>query len=305
MNEPDVFNLIHAAWLPVRRRSGAVEHIPPWRVTDGIGEDPFVAFAWPRPDFNGAAHEFLIGLLSTAASPGDDDEWEDWWQSPPAPGMLKERFAHIAHAFDLDGPGPRFLQDLERFEVGDDTGKTMSVAALLIEAPGKQTLDNNADFFVKRDATPMFSRATSAMALYTLSAYAPRGVATGGRGHRQSLRKAGPLTTLLVASHRNYGDTLWGRLWPNVETKEQIDNRSTETFLIDDDKRVFPWLCDTRVSAKGRETTPSDVHPLHVYWGMPRRIRLIFEDAQGEPCTLSGNVDIREIRYFHIRAVFE
>ena len=70
MTEPDVFNLINAAWLPVRRRSGAIEHIPPWRVTDGIAEDPFVAFAWPRPDFNGAAHEFLIGLLSTAAAPG-------------------------------------------------------------------------------------------------------------------------------------------------------------------------------------------------------------------------------------------
>ena len=145
MSEPAVFSLINAAWLPVRRRSGAVEHIQPWRVTDGIGEDPFVAFAWPRPDFNGAAHEFLIGLLSTAAAPGDDEEWEDWWQSPPAPEILEERYARIAHAFDLDGPGPRFLQDLDPLESAEDK----EIAALLIDAPGAQTLRHNADLFVK------------------------------------------------------------------------------------------------------------------------------------------------------------
>ena len=301
MAEPDIFNLINAAWLPARRRSGAVESIQPWRVTDGIAEDPFVAFAWPRPDFNGAAHEFLIGLLSTAAAPEDDEAWEDWWQIPPAPDVLRERFLTVAHAFDLDGPGPRFLQDLEQFEISDDTGKTMSVASLLIETPGKQTLDNNADLFVKRDAAPMFCRATSAMALYTLSAYAPRGIATGGRGHRQSLRKAGPLTTLIVARHRGHGHTLWGRLWPNVETKEQINNRSTEIFPRTDAGQVFPWLSGTRTSTGGRETTPSDVHPLHVYWGMPRRIRLVYEDSQGEPCTLSGGVDTRVVRGFHIK----
>ena len=83
---------------------------------------PFVAFAWPRPDFNGAMHEFLIGLLSTAAAPADDDEWEDWWLNPPAPDNLKERFANVVHAFNLDGPGPRFLQDLEML---DDAGKRM------------------------------------------------------------------------------------------------------------------------------------------------------------------------------------
>jgi len=80
-----VFNLIDEPWLPVRRRSGAIEHIPPWRINDRIHDDPFVAFAWPRPDFNGAAHEFLIGLLATATAPDNNDEWEDSWQNPPTP----------------------------------------------------------------------------------------------------------------------------------------------------------------------------------------------------------------------------
>ena len=76
-----VYNLIDEPWLPVRRRSGTVVNIQPWRVTEGIDEDAFIGFAWPRPDFNGAAHELLIGLLSSAAAPEDDDEWTDWWWS--------------------------------------------------------------------------------------------------------------------------------------------------------------------------------------------------------------------------------
>ena len=116
---PQVFNLIDEPWLPVRRRSGPVEHIPPWRINDRIAEDPFVFFAWPRPDFNGASHELLIGLLSTAAAPADDDEWEEWWRAPPGPEALRQRFATVAHAFDLhgpqlDGPGPRFLRTSTR-----------------------------------------------------------------------------------------------------------------------------------------------------------------------------------------------
>ena len=110
----DVFNLIYAPWLPVRRQSGIVESIPPWRITERIDDDPVVAFAWPRPDFNGAAHEFLIGLLSTAAAPQDDDEWEDWWSNPPAPAAMKERLDSVAYAFDLDGPVPAFCKTAMR-----------------------------------------------------------------------------------------------------------------------------------------------------------------------------------------------
>ena len=293
---PEVFNLIDASWLPVRRRSGAVERIPPWRINDRIGEDPIVAFDWPRPDFNGAAHELLIGLLSTAAAPEDDDEWEDWWREPPKPEILRERFARVAHAFDLDGPGPRFLQDLDPLEGADDK----EIAALLIDAPGAQTLRNNADLFVKRGGVPVLSRATAAMALYTLSAYAP----SGGAGHRTSLRGGGPMTTLVVADHEDYGAVLWGRLWPNVETREQIEGRASDVPASDNADLIFPWLVPTRTSnpkARGRATTPSDVHPLQVYWGMPRRIRLAFENAQDRPCGLTGDRDPAVVASYRTR----
>ena len=286
MSEPAVFNLINAAWLPVRRRSGAVEHIQPWRVTDGIGEDPFVAFAWPRPDFNGAAHEFLIGLLSTAATPRDDEEWEDWWSNPPEPNILEERFLTLAEAFDLDGPGPRFLQDLDPLE----DGKLKKIAHLLIDAPGESTEENNRDLFVKRGGVPVLGRSAAAMALYTLSAYAPE----GGSGNMTSLRGGGPMTTLIVADHKGCGATLWGRLWPNVETGEQIQGRCTEATVVEGHGSVFPWLVPTRASnpkAGGRPTAPADIHPLQVYWGMPRRIRLIFEDTQNQRCGLTAMED--------------
>lgn len=276
------FNLVNARWLPVRRRSGAAVRVAPWQITDGWDEDPIVAFDWPRPDFNGASHELLIGLLSTAAAPEDERAWETWWHDPPTPDILSQRFARIAHAFDLDGPGPRFLQDIDRLEDSD----TKNVAALLIDTPGAQTLRNNADLFVKRREAPVFDRAAAAIALFTLSSYAP----SGGAGHRTSLRGGGPLTTLVVAEHPAYGSTLWGRLWPNVAGREEAGSLP-DTDAAED---VFPWLGATRTSkpkAAGRATTPNDVHPLHVHWAMPRRIRLVFEPAQGRRCSLTDAED--------------
>ena len=284
MNEP-FFNLIDEPWIPMRRRSGSVETVPPWRVTDGLDGDPFVAFAWPRPDFNGAAHEFLIGLLATSSAPEDDDDWAEAWDVPPSPDELRRRFSEVRHAFDLGGSGPRFMQDREPLE---DNGTEKSVSALLIDSPGENTQKKNTDLFVKRDQVNTLSRAAAAMALFTMNCYAP----SGGRGQRTSLRGGGPLTTLVIADHEKYGPTLWGRLWPNVETREQIHSRdSSQTSPSNVLAAVFPWLGATRNSDRGLETNQSDVDPLHVYWGMPRRIRLVFESAQGSLCHITGIQD--------------
>jgi CRISPR system Cascade subunit CasA len=54
---------------------------------------------------------------------------------------------------------------------------------------------------------------------------------------------------------------------------------------------VFPWLAPTR-SADRFPTTLADAHPLQVFWGMPRRIRLVFaENVDSDPCDLTGGVD--------------
>ena len=296
MSDAVAFNLIDEPWLPVRRRSGAVERIPPWRVNDRIEDDPFVAFAWPRPDFNGAAHELLVGLLSTVASPEDEEEWTDGWLNPLSPEQLGRHCSDVVGAFNLDGSGPRFLQDLDSL----DLAERRNAATLLIDAPGAETLRNNTDLFVKRDRTPVLSRAAAAMALFTLNSYAP----TGGAGHRTSLRGGGPLTTLIAAEHPVFGETLWGRLWPNVETREQIAARDIDGVPGNDATAIFPWLIPTRASnvkAGGSRTTPADVHPLQVYWGMPRRIRLLFEQADDRSCGLTGEDDTVVVRAYRTR----
>jgi CRISPR system Cascade subunit CasA len=59
-------NLISERWIPVRHADGSHERIAPWQLTDGVGGDnPIVAVASPRPDFDGALTQFLIGLLQT------------------------------------------------------------------------------------------------------------------------------------------------------------------------------------------------------------------------------------------------
>ena len=288
------FNLITTPWLPVRRRSGEMERISPWQINDRIAEDPIVGFAWPRADFNGAAHEFLIGLLATAAPPEDEYAWGKWWAQPPSSAVLQGCFERYAHAFDLDGAGPRFLQDHDPLE----SAESKDIAALLIDAPGAQTIRNNADLFVKRSDATTLCRGAAAMALFTLSAYAP----SGGAGHRTSLRGGGPMTTLAVVDHKELGETLWGRLWPNVETRTAIAERDTESRRVKDDSLVFPWLAPTRTSGKeGRATSQPDVHPLQVYWGMPRRIRLEFEDSQGRVCSLTGSEDPVVVRSYRTK----
>ena len=235
------------------------------------------------------------GLLATAAAPVDDEEWLAWWEVPPAPELLRERFAEFADAFVLDGDGARFMQDADALEGAVE----VEAGGLLIDAPGENTVKKNADLFVKRGGVSVLSRATAAMALFTLQTYAP----SGGQGHRTSLRGGGPLTTLAVAGRTGKPPNLWGRLWPNVETREAIDSRGI-AGPKPGRERIFPWLAPTRTSndkAEGRPTSPRDADPLQVYWGMPRRIRLLFEPAEGRVCDLTGTVDPVIVRAYRTR----
>ena len=270
------FSLLSDAWLPVRRARGRTLAIRPCDITDGIDTDnPIVTLDWPRPDFRLAGLEFLIGLLATACPPADDDEaWTDWWQAPPAPEVLEKAFAPLAHAFVLDGDGARFMQDFEDFP-----GEPNLVETLLIDAPGGQTRKKNADHFVKRDAVATMGRAAAAMALFALQSFAP----AGGAGNRVGLRGGGPLTTLAVPPW-NGALPLWHLLWANVPAGEPPAPGQLPA--------VFPWLARTRTSEANRVTIPADVHDLHAFWGMARRIRLEFADnVRATPCELTGAVD--------------
>ena len=277
------FNLIQKDWIPARRKSGRVEWIPPWRITDGgpNGQDPFLELAAPRPDFNGALIQFLIGLVQTLCPPEDDKQWRRSLKSPPSPEDLKTAFERELDAFNLDGPGPRFMQDLDELAAEKET----PISALLIDEPGDNTLKENKDFFVKRGRVPGLCETCAAMALFTLQTNAP----SGGQGHRTSLRGGGPLTTLVL------GNTLWLTVWLNVLTQSGFKVLPGNVDL-GTPSALFPWLGPTRTSENGRKTTPGDMRPEHVFWGMPRRIRLIINQApQPGPCALCSRTEVRLI----------
>jgi len=205
----------------------------------------------------------------TTKSPGSRD------------GRARQRQRHstslwrqIAHAFDLDGPGPRFLQDLDDL----DEAKANIPEMLLIEAPGAETRRRNTTLLVKPDRVARLSRAAAAMALFTLQCYAP----VGGQGNRTSVRGGGPLTTLVLPG--TDPRTLWHLIWANTPAGGPPD--TVELPL------VFPWLAPTRTADRFRTTTPQQAHPLQAFWGMPRRIRPEFADnPDGLQCDLTGIVD--------------
>jgi CRISPR system Cascade subunit CasA len=272
--QPDVteptLNLVTDAWLPVKRASGRRDVIRPAQIVEGIAEgDPVVSPDWPRADFRIATLEFLIGLLSTAAPPKDHSDWCDGWHEPPTPALLDGAFAPIAHAFSLDGPGPRFLQDFE-----DLSGEPEPVERLLIEAPGEATVRKNTSLLVKPNRFSALGRPAAAIALFTLQSWAP----SGGAGNRTGLRGGGPLVTLV----RPERASLWHLLWANTPCGAPPG--------MSELPRVFPWLAPTLVSTGGRPVTPdADAHPLQAFWGMPRRIRLEFEEHDGpNTCDLTG-----------------
>lgn len=268
-------NLINDAWIPVRRADGTTEKIEPWRLTDHVGTDksPNVAVASPRPDFDGALTQLLIGLLQTTCTPETEAAWWDWRESPPMPDVLLERFTAIAEAFELDSDRA-FMQDATPSELETE----QEIAALLIESPGEQTFKQNKDHFIKRGGTTHICQHCASAALFSLQTNAP----AGGQGHRTGLRGGGPLTTLIL------GKNLWETCWLNVLDRSRYFGGVSPEHNRPSDR--FPWLAATRTSAEKPPagiTTAVDVHPDQQFWAMPRRIRLISQELhEAESCDL-------------------
>ena len=75
------FNLITERWLLGRRASGARVWFAPFELGSCFARDPIVALEFPRPDWNAAVAEMLIGLLSAAIPPESTDAWAAHWLS--------------------------------------------------------------------------------------------------------------------------------------------------------------------------------------------------------------------------------
>ena len=177
-------NLIADAWIPVRCTNGRRLIRP-----DQIAEADVLFPDWPRADLNIACLELLIGLVYLA---DPALEVEDWADRQADPEHLRAALAPLAPAFDLGGDGPRFLQDIERFETANAKAEINAPDMLFIDSAGGNTAKNNADLMVRRGRYPRLDPALAAMALYTLQSQAP----AGGAGNRTSMRGGGPLVTL-------------------------------------------------------------------------------------------------------------
>ena len=253
-------NLLHDPWMPVRDAQGQRHWITP----DQLSDPRWLAFDADRPDFNGALAQFAIGLLQTTTPVADGIAWRQLFNAPPDAVTLRAWFEPVVMAFELDGGGPRFMQD---FGLGSDGVGVNDIGALLIESPGENAVKNNTDHFVKRARVQGLCPACAAAALFTLQTNAP----SGGAGHRTGLRGGGPLTTLVLAPP---GGSLWQDLWMNVRERPAFLAQGGNAEATDA-QRSFPWMAPiTDLQPQMGETAQAQVHPAHLYWAMPRRIRL-------------------------------
>lgn len=275
-------NLLADSWLPFESQGGEVTYQP----VSAIASPDVIDLALPRADFQGAAYQFLIGLLQTTYGPSGIDEWIDNFQSPPSKEQLTAAFEPFKDSFRFEGDGPLFMQDQDPL---DKESPTLA-SSLLIDAPGASTVKNNTDHFVKSGRAEIFCVDCAAIALFTLQINAP----SGGKGYRTGLRGGGPLTTLVLPS--DPGASLWQKLWLNVLDQELYPYSQPEPSSRD----LFPWMGATRVSDKGQKTLASGVHTLHPFWAMPRRFRLIIENDESH-CDLCGRVAKRVVRSLKAR----
>ena len=281
-------NLIKEAWIPVRRRSGQVERISPSQ----ISEEDIVSLAAPRPDFNGALIQFLIGLLQTTSAPENRRAWLEWLREPPLQETLQAAFETVVHAFELDGDGSRFMQDFTlKEEVATlppkkQAERTNTIDELFIDEPTGKTLSDNTDHFIKRGRIVSLCLPCASTALMTLQMNAP----SGGQGHRTGLRGGGPMTTLLLS------ETLWKTCWMNTLNRSSFLSTCGNLECGNDADR-FPWLAPARTSEGGRTTTPEDVHPDQIFWSMPRRIHFLISGKEAV-CSLCEREVHRGVTHF-------
>ncbi len=265
-------NLLTTSWLPVRFNDGSMGKLAPVNLAD----ENVVDIAATRADLQGAAWQFLLGLLQCSIAPKNRTRWEDIWFDGLSADTLHSALQPLEHAFQFGANTPSFMQDFEPL-----TGEKVSIASLLPEIPGAQTTKFNKDHFVKRGVTERFCPHCAALALFSLQLNAP----SGGKGYRTGLRGGGPMTTIIELQEYqgNRQTPLWRKLWLNVMPQDSAEMPLPASY----DESVFPWLAATRTSEQASAvTTPEQVNLLQAYWGMPRRIRLDFSNLDSGTCDL-------------------
>ena len=277
-------NLIHDPWLPVRRKSGAVEYIRPAQIVSDVDSDPIVEVASGRPDLDAGGLLFLVGLMSTAFAPEHEHEWQLSAMNPPTVSDLDSAFGKYAYAFNLDGNGARFMQDLtllDELDELDDKGvekATTPIASKLVGGPSGSAIAQNRASIPTATWTAPIERVSASTAALSLCThwFAP----PYGGGFRGNPRGSCPVTVVALPKTR----TLWHMVWLNVLTDNQL---AAVTKGDPESAVIFPWLETTKGGPKAEPQPQENAHPLHVFWPMSRRIRLNF-DGHGR-CDVSGD----------------
>ena len=270
-------NIIHDSWIPVIRRNGDTDFVSPCEITTKP-RNPIIYLNFNRADFNATGYRLLISIYNTFFSPNTKKEWKELYHNPPNKKKilpnLKSQF------FELNGTGPRFLQDKRPNELQ----KIVNVNKLLFETPGAKTIKEGKDFFQKVN-THILCPSCATVALYL----AQFSAIMAGMGYRTGITSGanGSLTTIIT------GNTLWQTIWSNVIVRRkmyELGGNCKET--------IFPWLNDTIDSNSGATISLNNQHPYYPLWEMPLRYYFIFEKFN-TPCTICGlkkNLMVKNIK---------
>lgn len=251
-------NLLFDPWIPVHWKDGSVGRIAPWQLTEPT--NPAIAVAAFHAPLNGALTEFLVALFQTAFLPDHTGAWRKFWNEPPSADYLGREFSKFEDLFDLQGTHP-FMQD--RSLSSDPEKYRKPIQQLFVDRISDEQEKNHSDLFTKSGTVTKLCAACAAAALWDTQAHAGK----GGRGYHTSLRGGGPHSNLILC------DTLWKTVWGNVVEQDRLGLKGRP-----DPKAFLPWV-RTVSSDEVHKVNPDEESPLHVFWGMPRRILLEWDGS--------------------------
>lgn len=295
MSSDAQLNLLTSPWLPVAMPDGSVRKISVKEVpTSGA-----LHVAHPRADFSALATELVLEIFQTLATPADKQQRREMLKSPTLVDF--SRMDAAGAAFEVFGPGNRFLQTPE-----DKPIKDLSARSLAFEAPGAQTVKQNKALFASVSDFASMCPHCAPIGLFLCQAHAR----SGGKGYSPTIRGGSALTVLIKAP------TLWETITKNLLTEEELRpflaagadralsskaaNPSARNLAVDPslasahspEAALFPWMLGPETfTVSSQKLTPLHYGPYACFWWTPVAVRLFIEPNEEQAsCSTCGEV---------------
>lgn len=279
----NTLNLARDPWIPVARADGTRALIAPWQLPDSL--NPVLAIDSTRAPWNAALTEFLISFLQTIILPEDARVWRELWNDPPSTDYLRRETEKVAPLFDLQGSVP-FMQDPSLLADPSNQDKYWKpVQKLPVDGVSEEQEKKHSDLFAKSGSVMALCLPCAAAALWDLQAHSPQGSA----GYYTSLRGGHPSTTLISTND------LWHTVWANVLEQSCFGMKGRP-----DPASFLPWLKPAQ-----RKVDPKKENPLHVLWGMPRRVLLKIDAGEADCDTCGAHVTACVRGFYSYRGGFQ